>query len=114
MISNSLLGKENHNPSYADLNISFKELQINPIEDKMLYEERQKLSKPPEESLMNREKNAHLTYDQKLFICSQYQYQGKRISHICQKFGVSTSTVKRIIRQFSTNIKRDNIYHEIR
>ena len=113
MISNSLLEKENYNPSYADLNISFEELQINPIEDKILYEERQKLSKPPEESLTNREKNAHLTYDQKLFIYSQYQYQGKRISHICQTFGVSTSTVKRIIRQFRTNIKRINIYHEI-
>ena len=63
MISNSLLGKENHNPSYADLNINFEELQINQIEDKMLYKERQKLSKTSEENMINREKNAQLTYD---------------------------------------------------
>ena len=107
-----LFGVVHHNPPYADLSISFNDLQINPIEEKIIYNA--KTRQWPWGELDEKEKNAHLTYDMKLFIYCQYQYQGKEISYIYQTFGVSTSTVKRIVRQFSTNIKREKIYHEIR
>ena len=38
----------------------------------------------------------------------------RKMSHIWQKFGVSISTIKRIIKWFISNIKREIIYKRIR
>ena len=54
MILNLLFGVVHHNPPYAGLSISFNELQISPIEEKMIYNAKQKLINDPEDGLMNR------------------------------------------------------------
>ena len=63
---------------------------------------------------MERSKCAHLTYEQKLLIYKCYQYEKSTLSQIWQKFGVSFSTTRRIIKQFSSNIRRQEVLSKIR
>ena len=63
---------------------------------------------------MNRPKGSHLTYRQKLLIYKSFRYDENPINQICQKYDVSISTVKRIIREFNANVKREEIYSKIR
>ena len=60
------------------------------------------------------EKNAHLTYYQKLFIYTQHRYEGKEIRHIWNTFRVSIYTVMRIIKLFRSNLEREKIYQGIK
>ena len=63
---------------------------------------------------MDRSKRAHLTYEQKLLIYKCYQYEKSTLSQIWQKFGVIFSTTRRIIKQFSPNFKRQEVFSIIR
>ena len=65
-------------------------------------------------TLMNRPKGSHLTYRQKLLIYKSFRYDENPINQICQKYDVSISTVKKIIREFNANVKREEIYSKIR
>ena len=73
-----------------------------------------KINNNPEYALMNRQKWSHFTYLEKLWIYKSHRYEGKILSQIYQKFGISISTVKRIIKQFDSNVKREEIYSRIR
>ena len=63
---------------------------------------------------MNRSKGTHLTYNERLWIYKSSRYEGGSLSKICQRYGVSISTARRIIKQFSSNIRRSEIYSKIR
>ena len=63
---------------------------------------------------MNRSKGLHLTNRQKLLIYKGFRYDENPINQIWQKYDASISTVKRIIREFNANMKREEIYSKIR
>ena len=72
------------------------------------------LFEDPMKTLMKRPECAHLTYDQQLLIYQHYQIEGKFLSKIWQKFGMSIFTGRRIIKRYSSNIERGNIFQKIR
>ena len=74
----------------------------------------QQVSEGAAQTLMNRPKGAYLTYNERLWIYKSFRYEGCSLSKICQRYGVSISTAKRIIKQFSSNIRRSEIYSKIR
>ena len=113
MLSELLIGKGNHQQD-THLGLKFDMLQIDQDESDLPNHDKPKIFSSSEESLLRREKNFHLTYDQKLLIYFLHRYEGKEIKHICQTFGVSISTVKRTIKLFSSNLKREKIYQGIR
>ena len=67
----------------------------------------------PKESLMIRTKSAHLTFDQKFYMFNCYT-DGEPLSRIWQKTGISISTAKRIVRDFTTKVNRMKIYAKVR
>ena len=63
---------------------------------------------------MYRSKNSHLTKKQKSWIYSQYSVCGKSINQLLQLTGISMSTIRRIIKDFNSNIVRSELYRNIR
>ena len=63
---------------------------------------------------MNRSKSAHLTFGQKSWIYQWYRVEGKSMNQISQLTRISISTTRRIISEFSTNVRREEIYTKIR
>ena len=114
IINQSILGEEYQAFEYQELNKGSDHLQINHSQSSIWIEQKSHLFKDPEKSLMERSKRAHLTYEQKLLIYKCYQYEKSTLSQIWQKFGVSFSTTRRIIKQFSLNIRRQEVFSKIR
>ena len=54
---------------------------------------------------MMREKYSHLTYVQKVWLYSRYKTHGEDVRTICQKYGISASTMKSILKIFENNQK---------
>ena len=52
------------------------------------------------ESLMMRKKYSHLTYVQKVWLYSRYETHGEDVRTICQKYGISASKMKSILKIF--------------
>ena len=67
-----------------------------------------------EESIMMRDKHSHLTYSQKLWLYYRNKEHGEDLSTVWQKYGVSTSTMKNIIKNFESNKKRSELYTNVR
>ena len=109
-----VVGDKNQDSQNFDLNNSFQELRIDSVQQDTQDHNKSKIFWNPEHSLMSRMKNEHLTYEQKLYIYKLHRYERKEVRDICQIFGVSISTVKRIIRQFSSNTWRKDIFKGIR
>ena len=113
MIEKWLLGEFNNETELQMLNKGIGELDINPKLASGDVKNEQIMSLNPRDTLMNREKGAHLTYDQQLYIYSSYN-EGEKLADLCKRVGVSTSTCKRIIKIFSKNLDRNRIYCRIR
>ena len=89
-------------------------LDISSSHSKNEYQNNQDTDEVVIQSLMSRPKGAHLTYRQRLLIYRSIQYDKNPLNKICQKYDVSISTTKKIIREFSGNVKREEIYSRIR
>ena len=61
----------------------------------------------------DQEKNAHLTYIQQLYIYSSY-CEVEKLADLYKRIRISTSTCKRIIKEFLNNQNRSKIYCRIR
>ena len=114
LISESLLGEDYQALANRQLNDEFNNLQIDHSWSSSWIDQKYKLFKDPEKTLMDRPKRTHLIYEQKLLIYRSHRYEERTPSQIWQKFGVSFPTVRRIIKQFGLNIRRQELYSKIR
>ena len=106
--------KEYPDSQNIDLSRSLQEFWIDSVQQEIPDQNKANIFWSPERSLINREKCKHLAYEQKLFIYRLHQYEWKEITHFWQTFGVCIFTVKRIVRQFSSNAWRKEIFKGIR
>ena len=63
---------------------------------------------------MKRPRSARLTFIQKQWIYMHHGDTDEPLNSISQRTGVSISTIRRIFMEFSTNVKRSEIYSKIR
>ena len=112
MIIEDLLGNSYNDTIKREINEDFDNFHI---DSQTIIKENNKpeLFEDPMKTLMKRTECAHLTYDQQLLIYQHYQIEGKSLSKIWQKFGISISTGRRIIKRYSSNIERGNIIQKL-
>ena len=89
-------------------------LDISSSHRKYEYKNKQDTYEVVIQSLMSRSKGACLTYRQKFLIYRNIQYDKNPLNQICQKYDASISTTKKIIGEFSGNVKSEEIYSGIR
>ena len=108
-----MLGKEYPKQSRRDIVDRFEEVSLASIINQDSSDSIQ-LFENPKQRLLNRNKWAHLTYREMYYVYDEYKNKGKNINNICREYGLNLSTVKRLIKLFSVNINRANIYTKIR
>ena len=114
MIKCSLFGENKENEESKEFANQFNKLSINQ-EEKSSQEINNYLSfEDPLDSLMKRPRSAHLTFIQKQWIYMNHRDTDEPLNSISQPTGVSISTIRRIVMEFSTNVKRSEIYSKIR
>ena len=114
MIKCSLFGENRENEESKEFENQFKKLSINQ-EGKSSQEINNYLSfEDPLDSLIKRPRSAHFTFIQKKWIYMHHRDTDEPLNSISQRTGVSLSTIRRIVMEFSTNVKRSEIYPKIR
>ena len=114
LINNDLFGDYWKLFHHEELNRNLECLTISSHKENSQLDDIDKLFEDPFGSLMNRPKSAHLTFGQKSWIYQWYRVEGKSMNQISQLTGISISTTRRIISEFSTNVRREEIYAKIR
>ena len=114
LIRKDLFGDNNESESDDELHNHFEYLRISSNDSDSRFQEENTFLQNPFTSLMNRKKFEHLTFAQKNWIYWWHESEGKSINQLSQLTETSTSTIRRIIEEFRSNIKRSEIYTNIR
>ena len=85
-------GIENHGTDVEDEDVTIRKFEV------------------PCKRLMNRNKWSNLAYDEQLHIYREHTTQNKSISCIWQKYGISSATVKRIVKILNMKVNQSEIY----